>query len=599
MDAFTDPAIHTIVLMVARQTLKTEVINNCIGYVIDQDPGPTLLVQFRDVDCKKWSKIRFAPMLRDTPCLRGKVADIKSRSGESTLEYKAFPGGHLSVVASASPGNLAALPIRFLFCDEIDKYPASAASAGDPISLAQGRQEEFWNRKTVLACTPTIEGLSRIAAAWEQSDQREFEVCCPFCGEFQIPKWGQVKDPRFPGEQPASTAYQCEHCLALWPDVKRWVAIKSGRYRATTPFNGVAGFRVSGICRIGQPLVRLVDEFWSKKDGQETLKTFINEQLAELWREQGEAPDHEKLMARREESYRLGQVPAGVLFLTSGVDWQKRWGEGYVYGWGRGRQRWVVDHFRIERSPFEQAAWDELTTRLNQTYRTQGGIDLSIVRMAVDTGFAANEVYQWARQQGSGRVMAVDGRQHLAALVVPPSQIDVTVFGKKIKHGCKLWPVDVSACKSELYGLLGKDRPAQGEPYPAGWVHFAADLDEEFFKQLTAESLQTHVVKGYRKTEWIKTRERNEALDCANYARAAAFSVGMDRHATDERWWAALEGQFPKTVAKAAPKSASEKAAADHGLEDEIRAPDEAAPKSASYQAPRDRFIPRRNWFER
>ena len=250
-------------------------------------------------------------------------------------------------------------------------------------------------------------------------------------------------------------------------------------------------------------------------------------------------------MSRREDSYRLGQVPGGVLFLTAGVDVQKTWLEGYVYGWGRGCQRWVVDHWRIERSPFEAAAWDELTGKLNQLYRGQDNRDLSIVRMAVDTGFAANEVYQWARQQGGGRVMAVDGRQHLSSLVVAPTQVDVTVSGKRIKRGCKLWPVDVSACKSELYGLLGKDRPAEGEPYPAGWVHFAADLDEEFFKQLTAESLQTHVVKGYRKTEWVKTRERNEALDCANYARAGAFVFGMDRHATDERWWTALGAAPP------------------------------------------------------
>ena len=122
--------------------------------------------------------------------------------------------------------------------------------------------------------------------------------------------------------------------------------------------------------------------------------------------------------------------------------------------------------------------------------------------------------------------------------------LGVTVSGKKIKHGCKLWPVDVSACKSELYGLLGKDRPAEGDPYPAGWVHFASDLDEEFFRQLTAESLQTHVVKGYRKTEWIKTRERNEALDCSNYARAAASVVGMDRRGSDDRWWSRLEAHL-------------------------------------------------------
>jgi phage terminase large subunit GpA-like protein len=543
MDSFTDPAVHTIVLMVARQTLKTEVIKNCLGYVIAQDPGPVLLVQFRDTDCKRFSKIRLAPMLRDTPCLHGKVSTEKSRSGDNTVEYKAFPGGHLSIVASGSPGNLSALPIRFLFCDEIDKYPPSAGSAGDPISLAQGRQEEFWNRKTVLACTPTIRGVSRIGSFWELSDQREYEICCPMCGEYQIPEWARVRwDSALPKNRQASSArYYCSRCEAPLGDVDRWKAINTGRYRATAPFNGVAGFRVSGLARLGTRLSALVQEFQDKAGSPETLKTFINEQLADLWEEKGEAPDWEKLMARREDVYRLGQVPPGVLFLTAGVDVQQRWIEGTVYGWGRGKQRWVVDHWRIEKSPYDESAWADLTEHLNQTYRTPTGGDMAISRFAVDSGHATQEVYAWARQHGSSRVMAVDGRPSGAALVGAVSQVDVTVRGRKIRHGAKIWPVNVNMAKSELYGLLGKERPENGEPFPPGWIHFPSDTSDEFFKQLTAEQLLTHVVKGYRKTEWIKTRERNEALDMAVYARAAASVFGMDRHANDERWWASLE----------------------------------------------------------
>jgi phage terminase large subunit GpA-like protein len=101
--------------------------------------------------------------------------------------------------------------------------------------------------------------------------------------------------------------------------------------------------------------------------------------------------------------------------------------------------------------------------------------------------------------------------------------------GRTIKHGARVHLVNVSMCKSELYGLLNKDRPAQGDIYPTGWVHFAADLDEEFFRQLTAEQLVTRVVKGYRKQEWVKSRERNHDLDCSNYPRAAASVFGVDR----------------------------------------------------------------------
>jgi phage terminase large subunit GpA-like protein len=126
-----------------------------------------------------------------------------------------------------------------------------------------------------------------------------------------------------------------------------------------------------------------------------------------------------------------------------------------------------------------------------------------------------------------------------------PTQVDVTVKGKKIKHGAKLWPVNVSMAKSELYGQLQMDRPEEGEPYPAGWVHFPSDIDEEFFKQLTAEQLTAHVVKGYRRFEWVKMRERNEALDCANYARAAACACGIDRFGANR--WLQLEANVRAT----------------------------------------------------
>jgi phage terminase large subunit GpA-like protein len=156
-----------------------------------------------------------------------------------------------------------------------------------------------------------------------------------------------------------------------------------------------------------------------------------------------------------------------------------------------------------------------------------------------------------------------------------------------VKHGCKLWPVDVSACKSELYGLLSKERPAEGEPYPAGWVHFPSDVDEEFFKQLTAESLVTHVVKGYRKSEWIKDpSRRNEALDCCVYARAAAFAVGMDRHGHDDRWWDVWGGRG--TVPTVAPRSAQPAPAAPR-----IEMPVVAPAARAMAFSPRRRMVGR------
>jgi phage terminase large subunit GpA-like protein len=175
-DSFSTPSV--LVVMCATQLVKTVLIENTLGFIIDRDPGPTLLIVPRDLDGDRFSKIRLAPMVRDTQCLRDKVVDVKTARTTNTLDYKGFPGGHLTIAAAGSPGNLAALPIRYLLCDEIDKYPASSGSEGDPISLALKRTATFWNRKVVLCCSPTIDGESRIAKAFAGSDQREYTVPC-------------------------------------------------------------------------------------------------------------------------------------------------------------------------------------------------------------------------------------------------------------------------------------------------------------------------------------------------------------------------------------------------------------------------------------
>ena len=78
--------------------------------------------------------------------------------------------------------------------------------------------------------------------------------------------------------------------------------------------------------------------------------------------------------------------------------------------------------------------------------------------------------------------------------------------------------------------------------YPAGFVHLPK-VDAEFFQQLCAEQLVTRRDRnGFAIREWQKMRERNEALDCYVYARAAAAASGLDRF--EERHWRELEKQL-------------------------------------------------------
>jgi phage terminase large subunit GpA-like protein len=179
---------------------------------------------------------------------------------------------------------------------------------------------------------------------------------------------------------------------------------------------------------------------------------------------------------------------------------------------------------------------------LNETYPNVSGLDVPILQLAVDSGYATTEVYEWARRQG-GRVLVIKGDVRSSALLGSPSPIEVGPLGAKIKRGVRVWPVNSGMAKEELYRWLRLERPTdedlqQGVSFPPGYCHFPR-FSEEYFKQITAEQLVTKLVKGYRRLEWQKMRERNEALDCRVYARAAAARVGLDRY--QEKHWRTME----------------------------------------------------------
>ena len=368
MLAVTDPRVHTITIMACTQLLKTEFINNVIGYFIDQDPAPILVIQPNIRAVEGWSKGRLSPMLRDTPCLNGKVKE-KARNGNNTLLYKKFPGGHIVLTGAESPTGLASWPIRIVLADEIDKYPDSAGKEGDPVALGEERAATFWNCLKVRTCSPTVKGKSRIEASYNNSDQRRFYVPCPHCGEHQILTWENVKwvKDKNTGEHKADTAlYHCNSCGAGWNDVERYKAIAKGTWRQTakfyccneeqepikwndkgfslcrkcgkqSKFSGHAGFHVNKIASPWTTLEEVVNKWLNSKGDIQKIKTFINTQLAEVWEEDIKAITvDESALKKRSENYDNEAVSNDIIIITAGVDVQEDRLEVQIIGWGLG-----------------------------------------------------------------------------------------------------------------------------------------------------------------------------------------------------------------------------------------------------------------------
>ena len=542
--------IERVVFMKGAQIGGTECGNNWIGYVVHQAPGPMMAVQPTVEMAKRNSKQRVDPLIEESDVLRELVQSPRSRDSGNTILSKEFPGGVLVMTGANSAVGLRSMAARFLFLDEVDAYPGDVEGEGDPVNLAMARTRTFARRKVFLCSTPKITGMSRVEAAFEESDQRRFWVPCPHCREFQVLQFAQLQWPK--GE-PEKTVYLCEHCREeIQNHQKQWM-LPRGEWRKGGRGDGrTAGFHLSSLYSpVGWfAWSDAAKQFEQAQKNSSLLQVFVNTVLGETWTLLGEAPDWQKLYDRRED-YRIGVVPRGGLFLTAGADVQKDRIEVEIAAWGRGKESWSVDYRVFEGDTSRSAVWEKLTGLLNETFTTASGLELPILQLAIDSGFATTEVYQWARRQG-GRVLVVKGDSRAPSLLGAAAPVDVGPQGARIKRGIRVWPVNSGMAKEELYRWLRLDRPTdedieKGNIFPPGFCHFPKYSDE-YFKQITAEQLVTKLVKGYRRHEWQKMRERNEALDCRVYARAAAGRIGIDRF--QEKHWAELERRVATAPAK-------------------------------------------------
>ncbi len=562
MNCFSDPEVQELVLCTGTQLIKTLVIQTAIAYVVSEDPGPILLIEPKEDACLAFSKRRLAPMIRDCACLTGKISNSLHGKQGSTLLSKDFPGGNLLIVSANTPTDLAQHTIRYVFCDEPDKYPASAGKEGDPMDLAWERAATFMSRKKrILACSPTVEGLSRIGKAYKASDQRKPWVPCWKCGQYQLLVFSQVKwDSSLSKERsPATAHYECLHCQAHWTDIQRQTSCNKAEWRAEKPFAGIAGFWISHLYSPWKKLSEIVSHFLKVKDDRQQFQVFVNTVLAEEWQETGETPDADVLYGRR-EGYGHGLeeavVPQRGLFLTAAVDVQDNPPrlEYEVVAWGRGRENWSVAYGAIQcfaqnGQPLpvtSRELWDKLDQDvLQKNWLHESGKRLSIMAMGIDTGNRPKPVYEFARRHpqlaysaGTGlkahairTVVPVKGTPDILRIISSVSKEDAS----RQRQGVRIVGIGTHCAKQEIYDLLKHSRPsADSSPVP-GCYHFPL-YDLSYFNGLCSE---VRIVKDNGKVEYVKRAERNEPIDLKVYNRGMASVMGIDRF--NEQQWQTLE----------------------------------------------------------
>jgi phage terminase large subunit GpA-like protein len=518
LDALTDPSIEQITVMKSARVGFTKCLNHIIAYHIAQDPCSIMMVQPTIEDAEGYSKEELAPMLRDTPSLAGIVQDAKTRDGTNTILSKLYPGGTLSLVGANSPRGFRRVSRRIVLFDEVDGYPASAGTEGDPIKLGIKRTEYYWNRKIVAGSTPTNKDSSRIEKLFGQTDQRRYFVPCPHCGYMQYLKWPQIK---WPPDEPEKAYYECESCKeAIEHKHKRWM-IENGEWQPTAKGNGKhVGFHIWAAYSYSPNATwaNIACEFIESKGNSETLKTFINTTLGELWEEEYTAKVGADALEARAEFYDPFKVPLGACILVAGVDVQDNRLAIEVTAYGAQEESWTMSYQEIFGDPAQPAIWKQLDDLLLRDWPHESGKTMPLSAMAVDSGgHYTAEVYQYARERRIKNVIAVKGAsQRAKPPISKPSKVDINFRGQSLKGGAEVYIVGTDTIKTTLYSRMKMEEPGHG------FIHFNTSLGAEYYSMLAAEKKQIKYIKGFPVTEWVKANGvRNEALDCKVYGYAA------------------------------------------------------------------------------
>lgn len=512
MNAVNDNECGEVIIMSSAQVGKTEIILNILGYFIDYDPAPIMVVQPTLEMAQTFSKDRLAPMIRDTPVLKSKVREARSKISENTILHKKFPGGHITIVGANSAAGLASRPIRILLCDEVDRYPTSAGAEGSPVELAEKRTNTFWNRKKIKVSTPTIKNVSKIESEYEKSSMEEWCLPCPCCGEYQPLKWRQIKFE--------DITMECKYCGERFTEVE-WKS-GEGKYIAGNNNKKVRGFHLNELASPWKHWDEIINDFKKAKDNskkmgsQEPLQVWINTALGETWEERGESVNENSILRRREDFD--SELPKGVLILTAGVDVQKDRFEIEVVGWGRGYESWGIKYEKLFCDMTKQSAWDTLEEYLQKEYYFADGTGLLAACTFIDTGgLYTTDTYKFLKNMNRKQrnIFGIKGMGGMGLPLLYKSSVNNS---EKVK----IFILGVDSGKEMIMSRLGIKEPA------SGYCHFPKSVekgyDEEYFKGLTSEQ---RVIKnkknGGRELIWVKKSNsvRNEPLDIRNYATAA------------------------------------------------------------------------------
>lgn len=567
MDSFTSPDVWKVVVKSAAQIGKSDIMNNVIGRFAHLDPSPILMIQPTIDMAQDYSKSRISPMIQDTKVLKTIFSDVKTRDTNNTILSKMFPGGRLIMGGANSPAGLASRPIRIVLADEVDRFPASAGSEGDPVDLAAKRTTTFHNKLIGMFSTPTIKGASRIDEEYMTGTQEEWQHRCPACGAWNmITHRHMTTDYTIEKDKNGREHYLvtnvrwcCPECSVLHTQTEMQNAeTKYIAQNAAALEKGVRSFFVNAFASPWLSWTSIMQEWLEAKGDAEREKVIYNTRFGESYELKGNFEDEQQFLARR-ENYGA-ELPEGVLILTAAVDVQHNRLEYEVCGWGEGEECWGIQKGIILGAPDEDMTWVQLDVQLDRQYKFANGTGLMVTRTFIDSGDGVymREVYRYCLKNLHKQRFAIKGSSEYG---VP---LYYKVSKQKALGNATIPLVLIGVSNGKQYVM---DRLAIETPGPK-YFHFPLDsegkkdngitesltnrgYDDIYFKGLIAEKLATRVKNGRIVLYWknVAKDKRNEPLDLRVYNLACITTLNPDY----AQLKALLTGEKPAQTASAKP----------------------------------------------
>lgn len=540
-----DSPDNEISVMKSAQTGFTTALIIVGGHSIDTDPCRMMIVQPTSGALSDFNKEKLQPAIEQTKVLNAKVRGTTSRSSEgSTATSKQFAGGSLSLALASSAADLRSKTIKKALLDEIDQYPDDLDGQGDPLDMVEARQISFLNSgdwKRLLISTPRIKGASKIEKKYLAGDQRRWHVKCPGCGDRFVFEFDS-KYFKFSDSFPFNAHYIAPCCGTVVEGHEKNAIYRTGEWIATDPGPGKS--RSYHFDALSSPLVpwdEIARKFVEADGDPQKLKAFWNLYLGLPYEIRGDAPDHVRLMERRDPELVRRHIPPLGLILVGAADVQMRGIYFEIKAYGPDRQSWVVDAGILEGDTDDPhaGAFLKLQEVYERSYPDAFGGHRRVDAFGIDSGFRSHIVYTFVRgKMGMFALKGLDGWSRPALGTGTP--VDIDFNNKRIRNGALVWGVGTWSLKGAFYDDLRKEGRAAGQDKdPPGYRHFGTWLDEVYFRQITSEYLGNENFKGRVRRVWkVRIGEENHFLDCAIYNDALADYLGVSRLTPEE--WASL-----------------------------------------------------------